>query len=240
MAYYLELQQLGGAINYLWVSMDAFTTNINLIGVPTQNSGALFQQPLTNMNVQSSVAGIVTGTNLAGGNIEFWPSNSSPVNSAHVPNAKDTAYDWGDSPAPGNYGSMQVHNHASSQVLFAFNGWGGAGGIADLGIGNYVGNYLDWMFAQNATNYAVKTLQVYVVPAAQPTVLTAAQWSGAGQFSLSWSATPATSYSVLRAGSLAQPVWLPIGMVTATASTASFTDPQATNPAAWYRVRSSP
>jgi len=239
-AYYLELQQNGGAVNYLWVSMDAFSSDINRIGVPTLSSGALFQQPITNMNVQSSVAGIVTGTSLAGGNIEFWPSSSSPMNSAHVPNASDSAYDWGDTPSPGNYGCMQVHNHASSQVLFAFNGWGGAGGIADLGIGNHVGNYLDWTFAQNAASYAVKTLQVYVLPATQPNVLTGARFSAPGQFSFSWSATPAISYSVLRAKSLDQPVWMPIGMVTATAPTASFTDLQATNPAAWYRVRTAP
>ncbi len=132
-AYYLELQPSGNLLNFLWVSMNAFTTNVNLIGVPTLSSGAFFQQPVTNMNVQSSVAGIATGTNLAGGNIEFWPSNSSPANTAGVPNASGTAYDWGDSPSPGNYGSMQVHNHDARQVLFAFNRWGGAGGIADLG-----------------------------------------------------------------------------------------------------------
>ncbi|MCX6928550.1 MAG: GDSL-type esterase/lipase family protein, partial [Verrucomicrobia bacterium] len=164
-AYYLEFHRSGSAaLNYLWVSMDAFTTNINLIGVPTLSSGAFFQQSVANMKVDSSVAGIITGSGLSGGNIEFWPSNSSPINSAHVPKAKDAAYDWGDSPSPGNYGCMQVHNHDSNQVLFAFNGWGGAGGIADLGVGNGIGNYLDWMFAKNATNYTVKTLQVYVLP----------------------------------------------------------------------------
>jgi hypothetical protein len=109
-----------------------------------------------------------------------------------------------------------------------------------LGIGNHVGNYLDWTFAQNAASYGVKNLQVYVLPSAQPSVLTGARFSAAGQFSFSWGATPATSYSVLRAKSLDQPVWMPIGTVTATAPTASFTDPQATNPAAWYRVRTAP
>ena len=40
---------------------------------------------------------------------------------------------------------MQVHNHIAKQVLFAFNRWGGVGGVADLGIGNNgkTGNYLD-------------------------------------------------------------------------------------------------
>ena len=111
-AYYLEFQKNGSsAINYLWVSLDAFTTNINLIGVPTLSSGAVIQQSITNMNVESSVAGIVTGTGLSGGNLEFWPSNSSPVDSAHVPNAKDAAYDWGDGPS----GKLRQHAGAQSR-----------------------------------------------------------------------------------------------------------------------------
>ena len=60
------------------------------------------QQPVTNLNVFSSVAGIVNGTNFQGGNLEFWPFNYSLANSARVPNASDTVYDWGDKPTPGN------------------------------------------------------------------------------------------------------------------------------------------
>jgi sialate O-acetylesterase len=59
----------------MWVSMNPFTTNLTKIGVPTVTSGAVFQQNVTNMNVASSAAGIVTGTNLSGGNLEFWPYN---------------------------------------------------------------------------------------------------------------------------------------------------------------------
>ena len=60
---------------------------------------------------------------------------------------------------------MQVHNNAAHQTLFAFNGWGiGGGRICDLGIGNYSGQHSDWTFAQNATSYTAKTLQIYVLP----------------------------------------------------------------------------
>ena len=146
--------------------MDAFTGDVNQIGVPTLASGTTLQQPVANMNVVSSVTGIVTGTGLAGGNLEFWPYNYTEPNSALVPNASDTAFDWGDTPATsGQYGSMQLHNAEASQVLFAFNNWNG-NAFADLGIGSNPSptGQPDWTFAGNAASYTVKTLQVFVLP----------------------------------------------------------------------------
>ena len=163
--YYLELQESGEPVNFMWATMDAFTTHATQIGVPTVPSGAIFQQPVTNLSVRSSVAGIVGGTNMTGGNIEFWPSNYGASNAVAVPNASHTAYDFGDVRTAGNHGSMQIHNHVAQQVLLAFNRWGGAGGNADMGIGNRPGTAdIDWTFAQNAATYAVKTLQVFVLP----------------------------------------------------------------------------
>ncbi|MFO1497225.1 MAG: DUF6298 domain-containing protein [Verrucomicrobiota bacterium] len=166
-AYYLELQTPGGPPEYVWVSMDAFTQDATKIGVPTAPSGAFFQQAVTNMNVQSSVAGMVTGEGLAGGWLEFWAGNYGEPNQAAVPNASSSLYDWGDTVRPDDvgYGSMQVHNAAAGQTLFAFNGWGNiAGGHGiDLGIGNYSGTHPDWTFAQNASSYSAKTLEVYVL-----------------------------------------------------------------------------
>ncbi len=235
-AYYLELQQTGGPLNFIWASMDPFTNNVNAIGVPTVSSAAVFQRPVANLTVFSSVAGIVNGTNLAGGNLEFWPSNYSAANSANVPNASATVYDWGDSPTPGNYGSMQIHNAAAKQVLFAFNRWGGAGGTADLGIGNRSGNYLDWTFTQNAANYAVKTLQVLVLPALPQIRVMAARFQATGQFSVSWEATPGTSYSILKKQRLDSTAWTKAGVVTAASNSAGFIDSQATNETSFYRI----
>jgi autotransporter-associated beta strand protein len=183
-AYYLELQSTnGGPLQYVWVSMNPFTANLNRIGVPTAASGAAFQQNVTNMNVASSVAGIVTGTGLSGGSLEFWPSNYTGANALSVPNAGGVVYDWGDQfTTTGNYGCMQIANHDASQMLISFNRWGGMGGTADLGIGNntvyQTGNYaqidaftdiqLDWTFRQNADTYSVKTLQVFIQPVPVP------------------------------------------------------------------------
>ncbi len=175
-AYYLELQPTNGPISFCWVSMDPFTTNINLIGVPCTNSGAFFQQTVSNLNVFCNVSNVTSGVGLGEGYLEFWPCNYNQSNVAAVANASNSYYDWGDNPTPGNYGSMQVHRPSASQVLFAFNRWGGNGSPVDIGIGNRPGSLdADWTFAYNAGSYAIKTLQVFVRPVsnAAPVLLSA-------------------------------------------------------------------
>jgi sialate O-acetylesterase len=164
-AYCLELQGTDARTDFLYVSMDAFTDALDKIGVPTAKSGARFQQNVSHMNVYSNVKGIVTGTALAGGNIEFWPNNYGPANSAKVPNASDQAWDFGDEPSDpvDGYGSMQVHNHDAKQTLFALNHWR-EGARADLGIGNQPKGNPDWTFAGNAGSYQTKRLRVLVHP----------------------------------------------------------------------------
>ena len=162
-AYFLELQGADGKTQYLYASMDAFTDNLDRIGVPTVQSGAKFQQNVARLNVYSNVRGIVTGTNLSGGNIEFWPNNYGPANSANVPNASSQVWDFGDEPADGadGYGSMQLHNHDAKQTLFALNHWR-EGKAADLGIGNQPKGNPDWTFAAKAGSYPHKRLRVLV------------------------------------------------------------------------------
>jgi hypothetical protein len=114
------------------------------------------------MNVFANVAGVVTGSALAGGNLEFWSTDYGQTNSAAVPGANSGTYDFGDQPMPGGYGSMQVHNSAAGQTLIAFNRWGAGGGDCDLGIGNSPGANPDWTFASNAAGFTVRALQVFV------------------------------------------------------------------------------
>jgi sialate O-acetylesterase len=162
-AYCVELQDGSGDCDYVFVSMDAFTSAVDKIGIPTVASGAVFQQNITNMAVYSNVKGIVTGVGLKGGNIEFWPNNYGMVNSARVPHASSQAYDFGDEPTGGadGYGSMQVHNHDAKQTLFAVNHWR-EGARADIGIGNQAKGSPDWTFAANAETYGAKRLRVLV------------------------------------------------------------------------------
>lgn len=161
-AYFVELVS-GDDAKYLYVSMDAFTDDLGKIGVPTAASKTTFQQNVANMNVLTNVRGIVTGTGLAGGNIEFWPHNYGPQNAAKVPQASSQVYDFGDEPGEpvAGYGSMQVHNHDAKQTLFAVNHWK-AGQGADLGIGNRPTDHPDWTFSGNAGTYSAKRLRVLV------------------------------------------------------------------------------
>ena len=163
-AYYLELQRFAATPQFIWVSMDAFTCDARKIGVPLTTNGAFFQRYVTNMNVLSSVPGIVNGNGLSGGYLEFWPTQYTASNSAQVPDASGLLYDWGDQPTLGKYGSMQIHNVTAGQTLFGFNHWANAGGIVDLGIGNNTGANPDWTFEANASLYSIKTLQVFVLP----------------------------------------------------------------------------
>ncbi len=60
-AYYLEVvPDGGGPAEWVYVSMDAFTTNPGQIGVPN-TAGSFQQRTVSNMNVASNVPGVVTG-----------------------------------------------------------------------------------------------------------------------------------------------------------------------------------
>lgn len=149
--------------------MDAFTDDLAKIGVPAVAAKALFQQKVANANVESNAEGIVTGAGLAGCNIEFWPHNYGPQNTANIPGASAQLWDFGDQHAPpeDGYGCMQVHNFEAKQTLFAINNWKSGAG-ADIGIGNSAptnertGGTRDWTFNGNAGGYSVKRLRVLV------------------------------------------------------------------------------
>ena len=163
-AYAVELTKADGQTQFVYVSMDAFTNVASKLGIPTLASGERFQQNVKRMNVFSNVPGVVTGENLAGGNIEFWPDNYEQKNAAGVPNASDEKFDFGDSPVAPNdgYGCMQVHNHDAKQTLFAINHWVN-GNNADMGIGNQPApGQPDWTFANNGNTFISKRLRVFV------------------------------------------------------------------------------
>ncbi|MCF7732895.1 MAG: hypothetical protein K9N23_14495, partial [Akkermansiaceae bacterium] len=164
-AYYLELQSGTNPVQYVWASMDAFTGNKGKIGVPTVASGALFAQKVSNLDVISNKAGVVNGTGLSTGNLEFWPSNYTGNNDAGVPGAAGS-FDFGDGGVGhgAGYGSMQIHNYGASQTLFAMNNFGNDGGNLCLGIGNRPTSEPDWTFAENAGSYSRKVMHIMVLP----------------------------------------------------------------------------
>ncbi|MGI9427737.1 MAG: sialate O-acetylesterase [Bythopirellula sp.] len=167
-AYYLELDD-GSGLEYAYASMDAFTSDINQVGLPTDGTGAFFQRNVASLNVFSNASGVTTGTELTTGNIEFWPRNYGTDNSAGVPGADSGSFDHGDTPSSGgNYGSFQIHNHGVGESIISYNQWGGFDPLADgdLGIGNSPFGNQDWTFRGNADDYPVKNLQILVRPSA--------------------------------------------------------------------------
>ncbi|QHI68145.1 sialate O-acetylesterase [Tichowtungia aerotolerans] len=162
-AYLLELQKPGEEIEYAFASMDAFTSNVKQISVPTVASGARFMQQVNNLTIRSNVASVNEVTGSDGGNIEFWPGNYSPGNASQIPGADNQLFDFGDVGAdkiPG-YGCMQVHNWKDRQTVFAINRWNG--GTLDIGIGNSeTAKASDWTFVGNGGSYFMRRLTVFV------------------------------------------------------------------------------
>lgn len=163
-AYCLELQKPGEAVQYVFVSMDAFTKDTARIGVPTVASGGIFQQDVQRLAVASNVDGVPTGEDLGTGNLEFWPHSYGPRNARSIPGASDTAFDFGDGdlrPGSTGYGSMQIHLPSRQATLIAFNRWN-SGVPCDIGLGNRPTGNPDWTFAANAAQYTLRRLTVLV------------------------------------------------------------------------------
>ena len=163
--YLVELTPDGGEARRVFVSMDAFTDDIDRIGIPTVSSGVSFQQRVSSLDIFSNVESVTQGTDLSTGNIEFWPHNYGQRNRSSVPRASNQSYDFGDEKADpiDGYGCMQVHNHGTGETIFAINHWS-VGADADLGIGNNDGANPDWTFSKNAKSYSSARLRIYVRP----------------------------------------------------------------------------
>ncbi len=160
-AYCLQLDD-----KWVWASMDDFTGgSIAKTGVPvaSANPGG-FQQRVDNMFVASNQPSVVSGPNIATGNIEFWHDCYDPPTTLGLPSASSTKYDYDDKKRAGQlrcYGSMQVHNYGARQTVFAYNAWDEAG-ADEAGIGNSAGQHPDWTFTRNAASYANRHLWVLV------------------------------------------------------------------------------
>ncbi len=161
--YLVELSSSDRGEEKVFVSLDAFTDDVNKIGIPAAVTNASFQQTIESLSVHSNTDNVTSGENIKTANIEFWPNNYAPTNKAGVAGASNAIFDFGDQPGPpvDGYGSMQIHNFGAGQTLFAINHWS-AGAAADIGIGNSPGENRDWTFTGNARTYSSARLRVYV------------------------------------------------------------------------------
>ncbi|KGL63146.1 immunoglobulin-like domain-containing protein [Polaribacter sp. Hel1_85] len=164
-AYYIELDN-----NWVWVSLDAFTNNMNEIGIPTE---AVFTGNVSNLNVFSNVPGITNGTEITTGNIEFWSNSYEKNNLNGIPGANNNTYDFGDNNnyPTDSYGSFQIHNYDQGETLFGYNRWS-IGDNSDIGIGNAPYGNPDWTFFSNAATYSNKQIFVFVQSENQGNILT--------------------------------------------------------------------
>jgi sialate O-acetylesterase len=165
-AYYIELgDDDADERQWVYVSMDSFSNDLNKIGVPTFASKAHFQLDVENLVVYSNVRGVPNSEELSG-NIEFWPNDCGKTNAANVIGATNAAYDTGDEMSNtrlDGYGSMQVHVANPSGTVFALNNW--KSDTPDLGIGtNLKSGEPDWTFTKSADRYTFKQMKVLVRP----------------------------------------------------------------------------
>jgi alpha-N-arabinofuranosidase len=162
-AYYMELESETYGKQFVWVSMDAFTKDAQLIGVP-KTAEHTQQKIVERMNVVSNVPGVVNGTGLSG-NIEFWRNNYGGQPTGIVPGGS-SIFDFDDTRSDGgDHASMQVHNFGAKQTVFGYNHWN-RNAAPELGIGNQPQGNPDWTFAGNGAKYRVKNLYVLVAPLA--------------------------------------------------------------------------
>lgn len=159
--YVLYLVGNDGKVQYVCTTMDAFTDDAKKIGVPVLSAKVKFQQKVKNLTVSSNVENVKTGK-FPEGNIEFWGTDYVAGNTLKLDGANNGAFDFDDAAASGgNFGSMQVHNFANKQTVFAYNHWRDGAG-ADVGIGNNAAPASpDWTFARNMKNMKNAVLLVF-------------------------------------------------------------------------------
>ncbi|MDR2756864.1 MAG: 9-O-acetylesterase [Planctomycetaceae bacterium] len=164
--YFLSLKPKNGNEQFVFVILPPLDPNLAKLGVPTKSSAARFQKQVSDVTVFSNVSGVETGTFADGCNVEFWDSNYAAPNTGSIAGASDQTFDFGDQITPAvspGYGSMQIHNFAKKQTIFAFNNFS-AGNGCDIGIGNNTvsnGNP-DWTFSKSAQNYSGGQLMIFV------------------------------------------------------------------------------
>ncbi|GAA2071461.1 hypothetical protein GCM10009780_03580 [Actinomadura alba] len=167
--YCLELDGPNGP-QWVWTSMEAFTTDTHRLGLPTM-SGQITRQRVDDLDVRTNVPGVTTGTGQTG-YLEMWPNRYASGASTQVANASSQTYDADDSVNGGTlgHGSFQVHqigptrtSALTPKTVFAVNGFTQSPPLS-MGIGTNASGQPDWTFANNANNHTTRRLTVYARP----------------------------------------------------------------------------
>jgi Carbohydrate esterase, sialic acid-specific acetylesterase len=170
--YCLELDGPAGP-QWVWTSMESFTSDPNRLGLPTM-PGQVVRQRVDDLEVRSNVPGVTVGDGQTG-YLEMWPNQYSSGASTQIANASALTYDADDNPTGGSlgYGSFQVHQIGATRpselhpkTVFAVNTFTTADTAAlSVGIGTNTNGQPDWTFTNNAESYTQRRLTVYARPA---------------------------------------------------------------------------
>jgi hypothetical protein len=132
--YFMQNNMNNGATSYyVYVTMDAYTTNINDLKIPDIANAFVNQRNVTNLKVYSNhpQVGNYTATN---GRLEIWPYDYTAA--SNLGGGSGATYDFDDTNSgSGDYGCVQVHDITNSKTLLAWN-MHRSTGTQNIGIGN--------------------------------------------------------------------------------------------------------
>jgi len=152
--FYLHLGSTFGEAQYIWVSMDAFSSQHGDATLPGLN-GLIINKKVSNLEILSSVHGYIYQPN---GHIRFSPYNYAPDSSGRV-GYNDTMLTYGE------YGCFQIFDgdptFDGTHALISYNNFYG---IPDLGIGNYHEINKNWTLTNNAHIYNTRRLEIATQP----------------------------------------------------------------------------
>ena len=183
-AFFMELMsQDGSATNWIWVSMDKYTDGLSAreLSIPVCWDGAPGRYRLSNLDVDSNVSGVTTGTHTTGV-AELWDSDYyAGRGDASFGGSEGDVYDWNDwwntsnlnkpSGEYGQHGCFQSFatsdDLTTGETLLAINHWGAGFTAMDVGIGTCPSSdpaHFDWSYENNAGQYGIRRIYAFVRP----------------------------------------------------------------------------
>jgi hypothetical protein len=136
--YFLHLQHMYYGNQWVYTEFDTFTDKIEHIGVPK----TVFNKDV--YNVMMCRDGVYSQYDK--GRLFFTPNDYIP--SSNVPLGLEY----------GTYGAMQLR--IDEDVIWSYNNHNGEG---DIGIGNAPMGFRDWTLYNNASEYSIKNMRIFVI-----------------------------------------------------------------------------
>ena len=139
-AYYMELVSSDGkTTNWVWTSFDAFTQDVKLLDFPSSLAVSTDSTVIDNLDVESNVSGIATGTGLSGGSVKVSYGANNAASTMRVMN--------------GGYAVWAINNFRS------YHSWVWYG----IGVNNTGTGTADWLNMGSSTVSSTRFRRLYVM-----------------------------------------------------------------------------